>query len=317
MDFKDYYKILEVEKNASAAEIKKKYRQLAQKYHPDKNQGNVNAENKFKDLNEAYEVLGDPEKRAKYDSLGSSFSNFRNSGGDSNDFNWADWMSKNQNTQRRKKTSDMFSGINDFFSKNENSSDFFEKIFGSGFANKQKAHKNPPQRGSDYQANVELTLEEAHKGTSRVITIDNQKIEVKFKPGIDNGQTLKISGKGLPGKNGGDRGDLLISVAVKPHKRVERKGDDLFVEITIDLYKAILGGSSKITTFAGTVKLNIPPESQQGKVLCLKGLGMPNYNTPEKVGDLYVTLTVKLPENLSDREKELFTELKDLSKQFA
>ncbi len=316
MDFKDYYKILEVDKNASADELKKKYRQLAQKYHPDKNQGNAEAENKFKDLNEAYEVLGDKEKRAKYDSLGSSFSNFRKSGGNSEEFNWADWMNKNQGSQRRKKSSDMFSGINDFFSKNETSSDFFEKIFGGSFGSKQKAARSQAQKGSDYQANVEITLEEAYKGVSRIITIDSQKIEVKFKPGIDSGQNLKISGKGLPGKNGGERGDLLITVSVKPHKRVERKGDDLYVEISIDLYKAVLGGSSKITTFAGTVKLNIPPESQQGKLLCLKGLGMPNYNTPEKVGDLFVTLNVKLPENLTDRERELFTELKDLSKQF-
>ena len=316
MDFKDYYKILEVDKKATADDIKKKYRQLAQKYHPDKNQGNKDAENKFKDLNEAYEVLSDSEKRSKYDSLGSSFTNFRKSGGSTDEFNWSDWMSKNQNSQRRKKTSDMFSGINDFFSKNETSSDFFDKIFGGGFGSKQKATKNQAQKGSDYQANVELSLEEAYKGCSKVINIDNQKIEVKFKPGIDNGQSLKISGKGLAGKNGGDRGDLLISVIIKPHKRVERKGDDLYVEISVDLYKAILGGISKITTFAGTVKLNIPPESQHGKVLCLKGLGMPNYTTPDKVGDLYVTLNVKLPQNLSDKERELFTELRDLSKQF-
>lgn len=317
MDFKDYYKILEVDKSATADEIKKKYRQLAQKYHPDKNQGNPAAENKFKDLNEAYDVLSDAEKRAKYDSLGSSFSKFRNSGGSSADFNWSDWMNKNQSSQRRKKTSDMFSGINDFFSKNETSSDFFEKIFGGGFGNKQKSTRNQSAKGSDYQTNVEITLEEAYKGCSKIINIDNQKIEVKFKPGIENGQNLKISGKGLPGKNGGERGDLLIAVNIKPHKRVNRKGDDLYVEITVDLYKAVLGGTSKITTFAGTVKLSIPPESQQGKVLCLKGLGMPNYNTPDKTGDLYVTLNVKLPENLSEKERELFTELKELSKQFA
>jgi curved DNA-binding protein len=310
MDFKDYYKILGVDKKASADQIKKSYRALAQKYHPDKNPDNKAAENKFKEINEAYEVLGDADKRKKYDNLGSSFNNFRQTGGRSSDFNWNDWI--DPNGERRRRGADMRSGVNDFFSKNDNSSDFFEKIFGGGF---NRRRGNPtPMRGDDISATVELTLEEAYNGVSKVIDANGQKIEVKFKPGIDDGQIQKISSKGYPGKHGGENGDLIITVAIKPHKRVQRKGLNLYVEITIDLYKAILGGSSKITTFAGTIKLNIPPESQPGKQLMLKGLGMPKYNAAGEFGDLYVTLNVKLPQNLSEKEVALFTELKNLQK---
>ncbi len=314
MDFKDYYKLLEVDKKASPEEIKKKFRQLAQKYHPDKNPGNKESESKFKDISEAYEVLSDAEKRKKYDMLGSSFNNFKQTGGRPDDFNWADWFSSNQNA-RSKKSSDMYSSINDFFTKNENSSDFFEKIFGTRFNNK-RTKKMQPEKGEDVQKSIEITLEEAYKGTLKTVIADNnQKIELKLKPGIEDGQVLKISGQGLPGKNGGVNGDLLITINIKKHKRVTRKGNDLYVEITVDLYKAVLGGVSKITTFGGTVKLNIPPESQHGKVLALKNLGMPSYNNNNEFGTLFVTLNVKLPENLSERERELFRELKSIRKE--
>ncbi len=295
MDFKDYYKTLGVDKKATAEQIKKSYRTLAHKYHPDKNPDNKAAENKFKDISEAYEVLSDPEKRRKFDSLGSTFSNFRQSGGNSEEFNWNEWY---ENNERKKRAGGQRSTVNDFFANNETTSDFFEKIFGGGFGGKKK---NSPQarNGEDISANIEITLEEVYKGVTKQI--------------LDTGQVLKISGKGTQGKNGGINGDLVINVSVKPHKRVERKGDDLYVEITIDLYKAMLGGTSKITTFAGTIKLTIPPETQHGKVLMLKGIGMPKYSKPDEHGDLYVTLNVKLPQNLSDREKELFLELKNIA----
>lgn len=309
MDFKDYYKILGVDKKASAEQIKKSYRSLAQKYHPDKNQGNQAAENKFKEINEAYEVLSDTDKRRKYDNLGSSFTNFRQSGGNTNDFNWAEWF---ENNEKKKRAGSARSTVNDFFANNDTASDFFEKIFGSGFGSKKKSSPQPV-RGEDITTTVELTLEEAYNGVTKKIVTEGQTIELKLKPGIENGQVLKISAKGGLGKNGGANGDLIINISVKSHKRVIRKGSDLYVEITTDLYKAILGGTSKITTFAGTVKLTVPPETQHGKVLVLKGLGMPLYSNPEMHGDLYVTLNVKLPQNLTDRERELFTELKAIS----
>lgn len=309
MEFKDYYKTLGVDKKATAEQIKKSYRTLAHKYHPDKNPDNKAAENKFKDISEAYEVLSDPEKRRKFDNLGSSFSNFRQSGGNTEEFNWNEWF---DNNERKKRSAGQRSTVNDFFSNNDSASDFFEKIFGGGFGGKKK-NSPQPRNGEDITTNIEITLEEAYKGVTRQLTVDNQIIEIKLKPGIDTGQVLKISGKGTQGKNGGANGDLVINVTVKPHKRVERKGNDLYVEITIDLYKAMLGGSSKITTFAGTIKLTIPPETQHGKVLMLKGIGMPKYSKPDEHGDLYVTLNVKLPQNLTPREKELFLELKNLA----
>lgn len=314
MDFKDYYKILEVDKKATTDQIKKNFRKFAQKYHPDKNPNDKTAENKFKEINEAYEVLSDPEKRKKYDNLGSSYNNFRESGGNNTDFNWNDWFNQSRqqsNTGNYSSKSNSRSSVNDFFANNDTASDFFEKIFGGGFTGRKKAAKQP-QKGENIIAKIDLTLEEAYKGAAKPISINGKTIEVKFKPGIENNQSLKISNKGMPGKNAGPSGDLIINVEVKPHKRVERKGNDLYTEIDVDLYKAILGGTAKIITFAGTVNLNIPAESQQGKTLMLKGLGMPIYSDTSKKGDLYVKLNVLLPQNLSEKEKELFTELQNI-----
>lgn len=314
MEYKDYYKILEVDKKATGDQIKKNFRKLAQKYHPDKNPNDKTAENKFKDINEAYEVLGDTDKRKKYDTLGSSYSNFRQSGGNSSDFNWNDWFSQNRQadpsgaySQNRR------SNINDFFTNNDSGSDFFEKIFGFG-GNKRKTTTKQPVRGEDVNAKVEITLEEAFKGVAKPLNVNGKNIEVKFKPGIENNQSLKISSKGKPGKNGASAGDLIITVEIKPHKRVERKGNDLYTTIDIDLYKAVLGGNAKIVTFAGTINLNIPAETQQGKTLMLKGLGMPSYSDNAKKGDLYITLNILMPQQLSEREKELFTELQKIAK---
>lgn len=313
MEFKDYYKILEVDKKATADQIKKSFRKLAQKYHPDKNPNDKTAESKFKDINEAYEVLGDTEKRKKYDNLGSSYNSFRQTGGNSADFNWQDWFDKSQQFRTGASpggfgsSAGRRSSINDFFSNNDSSSDFFEKIF--GFAGKKRTKT---QKGEDITAKVELTIEEAYNGCVKPFLINGKKIEVKFKPGIDNEQVLKVTGKGKPGLNGGANGNLLINVSIKPHKRVERKGNDLYISIDVDLYKAVLGGNAKITTFAGTISLNIPAESQQGKTLFLKGLGMPYYSDATKKGDLYITLNVQVPQNLSDREKELFAELQSI-----
>ena len=311
MEFKDYYKTLGVDKSANNEDIKKAYRKLAVKYHPDTNAGNKELESKFKDLNEAYEVLKDPEKRKKYDTLGSSWNNFRQTGGREADFNWSEWASQPRASSRRR-ASDSYTNFGDVFS-GGGVSEFFEKIFGSGFS--QKAGFQPtPKKGEDFQTEVEISLEEAFKGTSRLLSINDKKIELNIKPGITDSQILKISEKGMPGKNGGKNGDLLIKIIISPHKRVQRKDDDLYVEVTIDLYKAILGGTTKISTFGDTIKLNIPPESQPGKVLRLNGQGMPHYSNPSTRGDLYINLNVKLPKNLSDKEKEIFKELDNLRK---
>ncbi|MFP4528374.1 MAG: DnaJ C-terminal domain-containing protein, partial [Candidatus Kapaibacterium sp.] len=287
---------------------------------------NKEAEEKFKDISEAYDVLKDTEKRQKFDNLGSSYNRFRQSGGTSQDFNWSDWFSQQQ-AQRGQK----YRTMGDFFSQGGGLSDFFEKIFGGGAAaggagfgqefsgtrpgagyRQQTGFNYPPRKGENYESEVEISLEEAYRGTSRMIEINSHRLEVKFRPGITDGQIMKISGKGMPGAGGGKRGDLLIRVKVRPHKRVERRGDDLYVDAEIDLYKMILGGQSTLSTFGGRLKFNITPESQPGKVMKLSGQGMPHYNDPSKKGDLYVKLGVRLPKNLTDEEKELFKKLKDI-----
>ncbi len=306
MEFKDYYKILGLTKKASQEEIKKAYRKLAQKYHPDKNQGNKEAENKFKDISEAYEVLSDSDKRAKYDNLGSSWNSYRQTGGRAEDFDWSRWTGGQGGG---------FTGFSDIFSQGgAGLSEFFERIFGGTPSNRHSAKQPRQIKGEDYRANLEITLNEAFTGVSKIININSQKIEIKIKPGAYEGQTLKISGKGAPGRNGGNSGDLLLNISIIKTPGIERINNDLHLDIDVDLYKAVLGGESKIRTLAGTVKLTIPAGSQQGKVLRLNGLGMPDYHNPSVKGDLYVRMNIIIPENLSAKEIELFRKLKDLRK---
>lgn len=306
MNFRDYYKVLGVSKTAGTDEIKKAYRQLARKYHPDKNSGDKDAETKFKEISEAYSVLSDPEKRRKYDNLGSSWNNFQQRGGRHDDFDWSQWTSG----AGRQSTGSSFG---DIFGNKGNFSEFFEKIFSSGFAGKQGFQKSP-KKGKDFETSVDLTLEEAFKGTSRMINLNGEKIEIKFKPGVADGQDMKITGKGYPGLNGGTNGDLIIKIGIKKHKRVERSGNDLTVEVTIDFFKAMLGGKTKINTFGGMLQLNIPPETQPGKVLKLSGQGMPHYSDNSKRGDLYIRVNVELPKKLTSEEIELIKTLKDIRK---
>jgi curved DNA-binding protein len=298
MDYKDYYQVLGVDKKATPEEIKKKYRELANKFHPDKNPGNKEAEAKFKEISEAHEVLKDPEKRRKYDNLGSNWERHRQTGGRPNDFNWNDWS-------EQQGFSDRFGG--------GKMSDFFENIFGSGFSQK-KSYQKSPKKGEDYSLSVELTLEEAFKGATRILTVNGDRMEIKFKPGIADGQILKISGKGLPGKFGGQNGDLMINISIAQNKVYTRNVDDLNTEISIDLYKALLGGNVNLSTMGGTVKIKIPPETQQGKILKLKSLGMPKYGNAAEMGDLYVKINVILPANLTNEEKELIKQLKNIRK---
>jgi len=308
MEFKDYYKILGVDRNASLEEIKKAYRKLAQKYHPDRNPGNKEAEEKFKEINEAYEVLSDPEKRQKYDNLGTSWFNFQQQGGTSEQFNWSDWFAYEPvGTKRSKRTG--FSYLDEILGSGGTFSDFFEKIFGLdfGFKSTQRAKTKQADNSRDIHYELQITLEEAFKGTTKVLDIQNKKIEVKIKPGIVDGQILRIPLRSVIGTN--FTGDLLITVRVLPHKKVERKGDDLYVDVPIDIFKLILGGESKIRTFGGLIKFKIPPRSQNGTILKLKGQGMPKYNNPNERGDLYLRLIAKIPENLNEKELELIREI--------
>lgn len=312
MEYKDYYEILGVDRNASQKDIKKAYRRLARKYHPDVNPGDKEAEEHFKEINEAQEVLTDSEKRRKYDQLGASWQQWQRTGRDPSGFDWSQWFAGAPGGGRVHvqygDASDLFG---DMFG--GGFSDFFEAIFGGMGRQGPQAwagtRQAGPRRGQDYEQPVEISLEEASSGTRRVLEKDGRRIEVKIPAGVKTGSKVRIAGEGAPGIGGGATGDLYLKVTVLPHKVFERKGDDLYCEVPVDLYTAILGGETNVPTLKGTVSLKIPPETQGGRTFRLKGQGMPLLRDSNKRGDLYAKVKVVLPESLSAREKALFKEL--------
>lgn len=297
MDYKDYYKILGLTKTATQSEIKKAYRKLAVKYHPDKNQGNKQSEEKFKEINEANAVLSDPEKRKQYDELGPNWQQFQQSGG-------------GQSRSRQRPSGGQYTYQGDpseFFEGEGDFSDFFNSMFGGAQRGTRK------MKGQDYQALIELSLEEAYHGTSRILPLEGQKIRVTTKPGTADGQTLRIKGKGGPGMNGGPAGDLYLKITIPPHQVFKRDGNDLSIQKEIDLYTAILGGKTEVPTISGLVSITIAEGTQSGKRLRLKGKGMPIYGKKDAYGDLFVELVVKTPTQVSDKERELFVKLQQLN----
>ncbi|MBS1514787.1 MAG: J domain-containing protein [Bacteroidetes bacterium] len=314
MEYRDYYKILGVEKSASQDEIKKAYRKLAIKYHPDKNAGNKEAEEKFKEINEANEVLSDPDKRKKYDELGENWKYYQQAGGQSQDFDWSRYA--NHGGGGSHYTSGNFSGFEGFGG--GGFSDFFETLFGGGFSQgggaRRGGRRSASMRGEDMRAALSITLEEAYNGVEKLFTIDGQSIKLKIKPGIPDGQVLRLSGKGYAGTGGGAHGDLLLSITVEKDNRYERKGADLYTDIHVDIVTAELGGKAEVKTFKGTVKVNIAKETDNGKTLRLPGMGMPVYGKENHFGDLYVKVNLTIRKNLSDKEEKLFKELASLRK---
>ncbi len=309
MNFKDYYKILEVEKNASQDEIKKQFRKLANKYHPDKNQGNTEAENKFKDITEANEVLSDPEKRKKYDTLGSSYNSYKNKGGTGSEYDWSQWYAQNQ----AKRANNGGKTVNDFFNSGGSMSDFFEKIFGQSYRNSGFGFEEEI-RGEDHNMQIAITMKEAYAGTKRKLRVNGESIEINIKPGISDGQIIKISGKGHRGRNGGKDGDLLLTFKISESPNLERNENDLYIDYPINYIDSTLGTELLVDCVAGKFNLKVPEATQQGKVFKLKGQGFPIYNGNGKKGDLYVKLNIELPKKLSDQERELFKKLKELRK---
>jgi len=306
MDFKDYYQTLGVAKNASETEIKKAYKKLAVKFHPDKNPGNKQAEEKFKEVNEAYTVLSDTEKRKKYDQYGENWKYYENAGS----------QAYQQQGRRQQRSGGASQGYGDFFGGSAGGgdfSDFFETFFGSSFGGSSSS-RGGGVKGSDYQADVTLSFYEAYHGTSRSFTVHGIQNTINLKPGINSGQVLKIKGKGGPGVNGGTPGDLFITVHVESDARFERKGDNLYMDLKIPLYVAVLGGKVEVPTLKGNVHITVPSEIQNGKVLRMKEMGMPKYKEIGKFGDLYVKLIIALPEKLSEEEKQLFRQLAALRK---
>lgn len=313
MEYKDYYKILGVNKNASQEEIKKAYRKLAVKYHPDKNPGNKQAEEQFKLINEAYEVLGDPEKRKKYDDLGANWNRFSQEGSYSGGSPFEGFG--HQGGQQFFYEGD----LNDLFGGGGGSgfSDFFERFFGRGAGGRGassgfgRGFRQAEVRGQDYEVEIVLTLEEAYHGTSRIIQLDNEKIRIKIKPGAYDGQVLRIKGKGGKGSSPANNGDLLVKIKILPHPVFERIGDDLKIVHQISLFDAILGGKTIVDTLDGKIKIDIPEGTQNNKILRIKGKGMPIYGKTNEYGDLLVQLQIKIPDNLTPAQKNMFKQIKD------
>jgi curved DNA-binding protein len=315
MQYRDYYQILGVDKNANQDDIKKAYRKLARKYHPDVNPDDPNAEEKFKDINEAYQVLSDADKRAKYDRFGSHWKQYQQTGGRPEDFDWSQWASQGRRggTQYRTVTPEEFEqmfggGLGGF-------SDFFETLFG-GMSGVRSARRTAHQPGAqatqqrrDIEHPIEISLEEAFYGTTRVLTYEGgRRIEATIPPGVKTGSKVRLSGQGAQGPRGS--GDLYLKIAVRPHPKFERDGDDLRIDQPVDFFTALLGGEVKISAIDKTVKLTIPPETDSGKIFRLRGLGMPKLNNPKKRGDLYARVEVQVPKDLTAEEKKKFKELK-------
>ncbi len=292
MDYKDYYKILGVPKNASESDIKRAYRKLAREHHPDRRPGDKKAEERFKDVNEAHEVLGDPDKRRKYDQLGAQYQQWQRMGGDPRGFNWG------QGNVRVDNLDDLFGG---------SFSDFFTSIFGGETSRGRRAGAR--MRGQDVEQNVEVSLEEAFHGARLTFNKNDKSLEVKIPAGVKTGSRVRVAGEGGSGIGGAPNGDLYVVVNVRPHDRFRREDDDLHLELPIDLYTAVLGGEAQVPTLAGVLSLKIPPETQDGRTFKLRGQGMPHLRDPKTRGDLLAKVHIRIPQNLTPEEKKLFAEL--------
>jgi len=305
MAFIDYYKILGIEKTATQDEIKKAYRKLARKYHPDLNPNDKEANRQFQQINEANEALSDPEKRKKYDEYGEHWKNAdqfeqakqsrsHQSAGQSNPFGGSGSYN-----------SEDFGGGGDF-------SDFFESMFG-GMGGGRSGRTSARFKGQDYQAELKLDLMDAYQTHKRTLTVNGKNIRITIPAGIANGQVIKLSGQGAPGQNGGPNGDLYITFNIADHQLFKRLHNDLYLNQQIDLYTAVLGGETMVDTLDGKVKLKVAAGTQNGTKVRLKNKGFPIYKKENEFGNLYVTYTVKIPTDLDDKQKDLFKELQNLS----
>jgi len=312
VEYKDYYQILGVGRDADEKEIKRAYRRLARQFHPDVNPGDPQAEERFKEINEAYEVLSDPEKRRKYDQLGAAWRDWQRMGGRPGDFDWSQWVSAAPGGQRVYVRYGTAEDLEDLFGGSSPFSDFFTQLFGGlgGFERQAR-----PRRGQDLEQEVEISLEEAYHGTTRLLQKDGRRLQVKIPPGAATGTRIRMAGEGGPGVAGGEPGDLYLRVRVAPDPRFERRGDDLYTTVPVDLYTAVLGGRVRVDTLAGPVMLTVPPGTQNGQTFRLRGKGLPNLHRPDQHGDLYVRLEVRLPVRLTPRQRELFEELRRISQE--
>jgi curved DNA-binding protein len=298
MDYIDYYKILELDKGAGIADVKKAYRRLARKYHPDLNPNDKTAKGKFQQINEANEVLSDPEKRKKYDKYGQDWKHaeeFERAG---------EQQASYRRPQGRQPRAEDFS--------ENNFSDFFESMFGGAPGGSRRGQSK--FRGQDFNAELQLTLAEVYKTHKRTLTVNGKNIRLTIPAGVENGQTIKIPGHGGAGVNGGPNGDLYITFSVTNQTKFKREGDNLHAHVDLDIYTAVLGGEITVDTFDGMVKLQVKPETQNGTKVKLRGKGFPVYKKEGEFGDLYLSYKILVPVNLTTKEKELFKELSKIHK---
>lgn len=305
MPFIDYYKVLGIDKNASADEIKKAYRKLARKYHPDLNPNDKNAHKTFQQINEANEVLSDPEKRKKYDQYGE---------------NWKHAEEFEKARQAQGQSTYAGGGFNDFggqpFSggegftgefNEEGFSDFFESLFGRGAGRSRSS--SVKFKGQDYNAELHVSLRDAYKTHQQTLTVNGKNVRITIPAGIENGQKIRLKGYGGDGVNGGPNGDLYITFVVEDDPQFKRDGNDLYTTVGLELYTAVLGGEVTIDTLDGKVKLKVKPETQNGTKTRLKGKGFPVYKREGQFGDMFVTYQIEIPTNLTEKQKELFRQL--------
>jgi curved DNA-binding protein len=311
MDYKDYYQILGVGRDADASEIKRAYRKLAMQYHPDQNPDNPEAEEKFKDLNEAYQVLSDTDKRAHYDRLGSAYQSWQQQGGSraGGGFDWNQWGMGGQPGQGGVRVE--YRDLNDLFGQMGGAggfSDFFSQIFGmggaaGGFGGNPAEFQRGRQQPRRFESEMPISLHEAYEGATRRVSIDGRDFDVKVPKGAKTGTKIRMKGAGP------NQADVILVIKIAPDPRFERKGDHLYTEIPVDLYSAVLGGEAMVPTMTGTVKLKIPAGTQPGQRFRLNGKGMPKLKTPSQHGDLFAEAAVQIPKQLSKEQELLFKKL--------
>jgi curved DNA-binding protein len=297
MEYHDYYKILGVPRDASAADIKNAYRKLAMQYHPDRNPGDKKAEERFKEINEAYQVLSDPKKRERYDQVGESYSQWQQNGAPGGGFDWSRWTTQQPGGQAV--------DLNDLFGEG-GFSDFFSAIFG-GTGMGQTLRSRGARRAPSYQQQVTISLKEAYSGTTRILQIGKRRVEVKIPAGVRTGSRIRVPGA-TADKGDGSASDLMLVIDVAEDPFFEREGDDLHTQVMIDMFKAALGGETEVNTMAGKVILTIPPGTQTDQVFRLTGRGMPHLKDSGAKGDLYVRVKVQIPRQLNARQKSLLEE---------
>ncbi len=300
MDFKDYYEILGVAPTADKKVIQQTFRQLARKHHPDVNPGNKDAEEKFKTINEAYQVLSDAKQRKKYDELRAQYQQWQKKGGQQQqDFDWQNWSAQPGKGARTQYAN--AEDLEDLFGSASPYSDFFSSIFG-GKANSGRNAPISPRRGRDVEYEVDLTLEEAFRGTERALEIDGHRVQASIPLGVRTGTRVRLVGRGESGRNGGAAGDLFLIIKVLPNDIFERDGDDLHFDAPIDIFTAIAGGEIRIPALEKPLTLTIPPRTNANRTFRLRGKGMPYLREPNKRGDMFARVKLVLPDALTDQE---------------